>query len=402
MVISASLEAQNALSGYDCSDYFWSGIQPTSLRDVLEIELRNQNFWINLTLPLPMNRIIEVANKFLNQDIYQPRDVNLRGHLAKTRKWNRCLADSDDKGSVEDSSSESSSLPSEDESGSSDEEEVIKPKSKGKRCDSPIKDESVLKESKAEEKAVKLDANVQSNIEDLAERFKRLELKLGERARNHEGLPPKMHSVMYCIMCGKQGHGICDCSESKFFIAQGICHMDVNNCVVMGDGTALPRAKGEGSAAKVIHDRMAGIPSLSRPTTTSASNEVITNEVDYEDETDELAILGSMEFKVLPADRTEKSKKYKPYDRTDAKKGVEKTVPEVISCPHNPPLNRAYVELPPTILKCVPPAQVAPPPGEDKEMVDAPVPVPSKGESREHPVMVPTLLREPEVMSQKP
>ncbi len=73
----------------------------------------------------------------------------------KTQKWNR-----------------SSSLPSEDESRSSDEEEVIKPKSKGKRCNNPIKDESASKESKAEEKAVKPDVNVQSNIEDLAERFK--------------------------------------------------------------------------------------------------------------------------------------------------------------------------------------------------------------------------------------
>src|SRR5258707_13937595 len=114
----------------------------------------------------------------------------------KTRKRNRCVADSNDEGSVEDSSSESSSLPSEDKSGSSDEEEVVKPKAKGKRRDSPIKDESASKESKAEEKAVKPDANVQSNIEDLAERFKRLELKLGERAGNHEGLPPKMRSVM--------------------------------------------------------------------------------------------------------------------------------------------------------------------------------------------------------------
>ncbi len=35
-------------------------------------------------------------------------------------------------------------------------------------------------------------------------------------------------------------------------------------------------------------------------------------------------------------------------------------------------------------------------------MVDAPVPVLSKGKSREHPVMVPTLLQEPEVVSQKP
>ena len=98
--------------------------------------------------------------------------------------------------------------------------------------------------------------------------------------------------------------------------------MDVNNHVIMGDGTALPRAKGEGGAAKVIRDRMARIPSSSGPTTTSAANEVIADEVYYRDETDELATLGSMEFKVLPEDRTEKSKKYKPYDCPDAKKGT--------------------------------------------------------------------------------
>ncbi len=101
--------------------------------------------------------------------------------------------------------------------------------------------------------------------------------------------------------------------------------MDVNNRVVMGDGTALPRAEGEGGAAKVIRDRMAGIPSSSGPTATSAANEVIADEVYYGDETDELATLGSMEFEVLPADRTEKSKKYKPYDRPDAKKSSKPT-----------------------------------------------------------------------------
>src|SRR6266436_1868055 len=53
MVISASLEARNALSGYDRSDYFWSGIRLASLRDALEVELRNKGFWIDLTLPLP-------------------------------------------------------------------------------------------------------------------------------------------------------------------------------------------------------------------------------------------------------------------------------------------------------------------------------------------------------------
>src|SRR5260370_15484792 len=40
LVITRSLEARNALSGYDQNDYFWSGIHPTSLRDLLENELR--------------------------------------------------------------------------------------------------------------------------------------------------------------------------------------------------------------------------------------------------------------------------------------------------------------------------------------------------------------------------
>ena len=172
MVISTSLKAQNALSGYDHSNYFWSGIHLASLRDTLEVELRNQGFWIDLTLPLLMHRVVEVANKFLNRDVYQPCDVNLRGRLAKSRKRNRHLVDPEDDEFVEDSSSESSSSPSEDESESSDEEEVVKPKSKGKRRDSPVKDENASKESKTEEKAVKPDENVQSNIEDLAVRFK--------------------------------------------------------------------------------------------------------------------------------------------------------------------------------------------------------------------------------------
>ncbi len=71
---------------------------------------------------------------------------------------------------------------------------------------------------------------------------------------------------------------------------------------------------------------------------------------------------------------------------------TEKTVPEVILHPCDPQPNRAYVELPPTILKHVPSTQVPNPLEEDKEMVDAPVPVLLKGKSREHPVIVPTPL----------
>ncbi len=85
-------------------------------------------------LPPPMNRVIKVANKFLNQDIYQPHDTNLRGQSAKSQRQSRCTTNSNEETS-EDSSSESSSS-------SSDKEEVAKTKSKGKKWDSSTKEEN--------------------------------------------------------------------------------------------------------------------------------------------------------------------------------------------------------------------------------------------------------------------
>ena len=96
------------------------------------------------------------------------------------------------------------------------------------------------KETKDDEKPlVKVDSPAQSNIEDLAERFRRLELKLGEQT-NWDSQTQNPRPTLYCIMCRHSGHGIRECSESKFFIAQGICHMDLNNCVVMSDSSVLP------------------------------------------------------------------------------------------------------------------------------------------------------------------
>src|SRR5260221_7322425 len=165
---------------------------------------------------------------------------------------------------------------------------------------------------------------------------------------------------MYCIMCGQSGHGIRECSESKFFIAQGICRLNINNRVIMNDGTALPCAEGDSGTAKQIRSRLAGnMPSVSGPMATSMSNvELVAAEADYEDESEELAVLGLMEFEVLPADRLDKSKRYKPYDRPEAKKGVEKTLPESVSHLKDAKPNRPYVKLPPMILKRTPPAKV--------------------------------------------
>ena len=209
---------------------------------------------------------------------------------------------------------------------------------------------------------------------------------------------------MYCIMCGRSGHRIQECSESKFFITQGICSLDVNNRVVMSSGTALLRAEGEGGAAKQIRDCLArNMPSMPGPMAMSASNvEVVAVEVDYEDESDKLAVLGLMEFEVLPTDRLEKLKRAKPYDCPEAKKGVEKNVPENVSHSKDPQPNRAYIKLPPTILKRVPPAQALYLLVEDQEMIDDAIPVPVKGKQRELPVVAPTPHRESEVTPPKP
>ena len=406
LVITAGLEARDALSGYDKDDYFWSGIRPTSLRKVLENELRARDYWTDLTSPPPADRVIEVAVKFLDRAIYQPRDVSSRSKWIMKKKKKRSDSSDSESESSDNGASDSSESSAEEEEESEEEDEDVEErrkstKKKGREEKKRVeRRERGTKESKEEEKPP-TDHPTQTNIEDLAERFRRLELKLGERGGS-QTQPSKTRTAMYCIMCGQSGHGIRECSESKFFIAQGICRMDVNNRVVMGDGSALPRADGEGGAAKQIRNRLSGnIPSTSN--LTSASNiEVVAAEADYNDEPNELAVLGSMEFEVLPADRAERVRKNKPYERPETKKGDEKGIPEIPTRPRGPPPNRAYIELPPTILKRAPPAQVLHPSGEDQEMVDGEVPSTSKGKQREMPVIVPALVREPEVPSQKP
>ena len=150
--------------------------------------------------------------------------------------------------------------------------------------------------------------------------------------------------MVYCMMCGKAGHVIQECPDSKFYLGQGICRMDINNRVVMSDSSALPHAKGDGGAAKVIFKRMV-INTLSGPTATSALNvEVVGGETYYNTKPEELTVLRQMEFEVLPAERGDKSKKVKPYDHQEPKKVAERTVPEVPK--HTGVLpNWAYVEL---------------------------------------------------------
>ena len=144
----------------------------------------------------------------------------------------------------------------------------------------------------------KVDISIQLNIDDLTECFWCLEMKVAETMATLKERGESCSGPWVCYMCGFMGHRMKDCHESKFFLNQGICRLDVNGQVVMSDGLPFPWAVGEGGSARVIKEHLALGPRMS----SSASNiEVESYQVEYEEDV-EFATLGSMAFEVLPVE----------------------------------------------------------------------------------------------------
>ena len=97
----------------------------------------------------------------------------------------------------------------------------------------------------------------------------------------------------------------------------------------MSDGSLLPCAEGDGGVVRMIRLRLnLGTPPVV-PMSTSASNvEVNPVEPYHSDEPEELAILGAMEFEVIPAEWMDKTKQLKLYDCSEPKKTGEKMLPK--------------------------------------------------------------------------
>ena len=173
LVIASSLDERCALSEYNQDDYFWSGIKPASLRKSLERELKVSLSWVDLSCPPPLEEVLKAAQGHLKHDLYQVREYLPGGARAKTVKKRRG-SDNDSEDELEGSDSselESSSDEGEDESDTESDHKARKKKAKklGEKLevkgDEPSEVKGVLGTTP------KGDLNVQSNIDDLTERF---------------------------------------------------------------------------------------------------------------------------------------------------------------------------------------------------------------------------------------
>ena len=106
------------------------------------------------------------------------------------------------------------------------------------------------------------------------------------------------------FMCGEKGHLAKECPESKFFLSRGICRLNIEtDRVVLGDYSPLPRAEGEGGAARVIRGRLS---SATQVTSSTGNVEVESFRSEYE-EAIEFVTLGTMDFGLLQNKRCPKS-----------------------------------------------------------------------------------------------
>ena len=99
---------------------------------MLENELRVHNYWTDLTLPPPNERVMEVTVKFLNQVIYHLREVSMHLKWAKGKKKRRGSLSSESESSDNEVSDLSISS-SEEELSSEDEDEESEEKKKSSK-----------------------------------------------------------------------------------------------------------------------------------------------------------------------------------------------------------------------------------------------------------------------------
>ncbi|KAF9511881.1 hypothetical protein BS47DRAFT_1363522 [Hydnum rufescens UP504] len=285
--------------------------------------LRHSKQWTDLTNPPPMKEATQAIKLHLKRDLY---------HIPDDEGLNMALED----GSSSDTSE------SDDESGTDNTDDKSK-RVKSKKYQSKVeakqkKEETVLKplETKAQDSGDLM----KSNINDLAEKIRRLTLALGQldpnKVMRRQG--KFTASSIKCFMCGEQGHSLKYCPETKAFIAKKVLKVSSEGRLLQLDGSDLPRRDiDNGGVVRILRDQIA-----------NALNVEMEHLRGFELLNQEFAIFGNYEYKVFPAERKQgdgEPKWNEPHTK-DNPKGKKAEHP-----------NRAYVELPQRSVNQVPPVE---------------------------------------------
>ena len=97
------------------------------------------------------------------------------------------------------------------------------------------------------------DQNLKSKLVELTEQLDKLTVQLAQYEKPSPVPLVIMNQSLKCFMCNEYGHGIQDCTQMKEFIALGVLKVDMNNRVVLDDGSSLPYA-GTGGISPLVQE----------------------------------------------------------------------------------------------------------------------------------------------------
>ncbi|KAF8344047.1 uncharacterized protein EI90DRAFT_3114716 [Cantharellus anzutake] len=249
-IIATSLEARHRLSSIDRDDYFYSGL-PKKFRKKLKSELRVQRLWSDLTKPPEMQNVVKVAKSLLSPDKYDCSDGSDTYDDADMSD-----PDSEDGSSIADPSPDSEG----DNVSRSRMQETRTKSIASESASSALRDTKSSPKSDAQPCAdVQIPAPAQTRVptkslvDQLSAQIEELSLQVAWLQRQepvHQETPNKSFR---CYMCDAYGHRLQDCPETKEFLARGVLKTDVNNRIVLSDGSSLPYA-GSGGMSPIIRE----------------------------------------------------------------------------------------------------------------------------------------------------
>ncbi|KAF8329126.1 uncharacterized protein EI90DRAFT_3125448 [Cantharellus anzutake] len=220
-------------------------------RKKLKSELRVQRLWSDLTKPPEMQNVVKVAKSLPSPDKYDCSDESDTYDDADMSD-----PDSEDGSSIADPSPDSEG----DNVSRSRMQETRTKSIASEPASSTLRDTKSSPKNNAQSCAdVQIPAPVQTQVptkslvDQLSAQIEELSLHVAWLQRQDPAHQETPNKSFRCYMCDAYGHRLQDCPETKEFLARGVLKTDVNNRIVLSDGSSLPYA-GSGGMAPIIRE----------------------------------------------------------------------------------------------------------------------------------------------------